>query len=367
MPPRSERPRRSGPSASTVNSMATSTASTSSSLSNSTSNQQDGTMQVNVTALSSALFLAVQKAVQDALQPPPSITTSTNATSTSTVVSAHVPTTASIVQDSIVQATQAIAGTYGGNIVSPSVHSMPTTPLFSSVAIPLGSAVSDKLKSKIWANEFVHLGALLQTAVQQERFTVGLSATGNGNKPQITLEPASAPRKLNSIQQWVTAFHTFMAIYCQKFAGDTAALLKYCETVRAIANKNGNWAYYDEQFRYLRQSAPDRYPWEEVQWELWLEATSVNLPFRPQRGNLPAGRVGRFRQISLVKGTCFNFNNGRFCLGCSFNHICSRCGGKHAARNCSEGGEQPTSSIKPSGTTVASASTREQSSHPRKN
>ena len=249
-------------------------------------------MQVNVTALSSALFLAVQKAVQDALQPPPSITTSTNATSTSTVVSAHVPTTASIVQNSVVQATQAIAGTSGGNIVSSNMHSMPTTPLFSSVAIPFGSAVSDKLKSKIWANEFVHLGALLQTAVQQERFTVGLSATSNGNKPQITLAPASrasAPRKLKSIQQWVTAFHYFFAIYCQTFAVDSAALLKYCEIVRAIANKNGNWPYYDEQFRYLRQSAPDRYRWEEVQWELWLEATSVNLPIRPQRGNLPAG------------------------------------------------------------------------------
>ena len=156
------------------------------------------------------------------------------------------------------------------------------------------------MKSKIWANEFVHLGALLQTAVQQERFTVGLSATGNGNKPQITLEPASAPHKLNSIQQWVTAFHTFMAIYCQKFAGDTAALLKYCQTVRAIANKNGNWAYYDEQFRYLHQSAPDRYPWEEVHWELWLEATSVTCLFVPREVTFPPGESeNRDKSLSL--------------------------------------------------------------------
>ena len=134
-----------------------------------------------------------------------------------------------------------------------------------------------------------------------------------------------------------------MVIYCQRFARDTAALIKYCETIRAIANKNGNWAYYDEQFKYLRQSAPDSYPREEVQWELWLEATSLNLPFRPQRGNLFAGRVGRSRQIPFVKGTCFNFNIGRFCSGCAFStHICSRCGGKHVAKNCSEGGEPPT-------------------------
>ena len=135
-------------------------------------------MQVHAAVLSSALSLAVQKASQDVLRPPPSVTTSTNTALTSTVVSDLVPTTASILQTSLLQATQALAGTSGGSIVSPNVHSMPTKPHFSSVTVPLGSAVSDKIKSKIWANEFVHLGALLQTAVQQERFTVGLSATG---------------------------------------------------------------------------------------------------------------------------------------------------------------------------------------------
>ena len=135
-------------------------------------------MQVHAAVLSSALSLAVQKASQDVLRPPPSVTTSTNTALTSTVVSDLVPTTASILQTSLLQATQALAGTSGGSIVSPNVHSMLTKPLFSSVTVPLGSAVSDKINSKIWANEFVHLGALLQTAVQQEHFTVGLLATG---------------------------------------------------------------------------------------------------------------------------------------------------------------------------------------------
>ena len=31
---------------------------------------------------------------------------------------------------------------------------------------------------------------------------------------------------------------------------------------------------YDEQFRYLRQSAPESYPWDAVHWELWLKATT---------------------------------------------------------------------------------------------
>jgi len=37
---------------------------------------------------------------------------------------------------------------------------------------------------------------------------------------------------------------------------DTPKLMKYCEIVRDIAAKPGDWLYYDEQFRFIRQSAP---------------------------------------------------------------------------------------------------------------
>ena len=36
--------------------------------------------------------------------------------------------------------------------------------------------------------------------------------------------------------------------------------MKYCEVVRDLANKSGDWSFYDEQFRYLRQSSPELYP-----------------------------------------------------------------------------------------------------------
>ena len=37
--------------------------------------------------------------------------------------------------------------------------------------------------------------------------------------------------------------------------------MKYSEIVCDISTKPGDWYFYDEQFRYIRQSAPDQYPW----------------------------------------------------------------------------------------------------------
>ena len=44
--------------------------------------------------------------------------------------------------------------------------------------------------------------------------------------------------------------------------------MKYCEIIRDFSTKPGDWYCCDEQFRYLRQSAPDQYPWDSVHWEL---------------------------------------------------------------------------------------------------
>ena len=51
--------------------------------------------------------------------------------------------------------------------------------------------------------------------------------------------------------------------------------MKYCEVVRDLENKFGDWIFYDEQVRYLRQSPPDLYPCDQIYWELYTNmATS---------------------------------------------------------------------------------------------
>ena len=42
--------------------------------------------------------------------------------------------------------------------------------------------------------------------------------------------------------------------------------------VKDLANRSACWRWYDEQFRYLRQTKPDSYHWEQVQWDLWFQA-----------------------------------------------------------------------------------------------
>ena len=60
--------------------------------------------------------------------------------------------------------------------------------------------------------------------------------------------------------------------------------------------------YYDEQFRFIQQSAPEQYPWEAIHWELWLKAvtnfrpkpqfTLDRAPFRSSSQSFPKAPAG---------------------------------------------------------------------------
>ena len=89
--------------------------------------------------------------------------------------------------------------------------------------------------------------------------------------------------------------------------------MKYCEVVRDIASKPGDWSFYDEQFRYIRQSAPDHYPWDNIHWELWLRAVQifVRVPKSPLiRSPRALGAACRFQ-----KGRVGHFTPGDFAAG----------------------------------------------------
>jgi len=89
--------------------------------------------------------------------------------------------------------------------------------------------------------------------------------------------------------------------------------MKFCETVRDIATRGGDWCYYDEQFCYIRQANPQQYPWDIVHWELWHRAVTFRAnysPFPPDRPN------ARYKgKPSMAKGVCWTLNAGRHCPG----------------------------------------------------
>ena len=298
--------------------------------------QTDQMMSVNIQALSASISVAVKQAVQEALAGTLR-TRSQDDTASSREQLANRAIETSL--ENITQGTQPILSR-DAIVLNPS----PGTPqapkqLFASVAVPLGSRVSSKVKAKIWAHEYIDYGSLLILNPTNQKYALSVSSSGGEfTQPQLTLEPSHTAKKVQSLNQWLSAFSIFVAIYSEKFAQETPKLMKYCEIVRDIAAKPGDWQFYDEQFRYIRQSAPEQFPWDAVHWELWLKAVTN---FRPKT-NVTSDKSStrsRTRQ-SFPKGTCWAFHGGRVCNGCRYEHICYKCGSKHPAPQCPAIGQQ---------------------------
>ena len=204
--------------------------------------------------------------------------------------------------------------------------------IFTSVSVPLTSRVSSNIKVKIWANEFISFGTLLSDSPQEVgKYSLSMTpSVGASSQPHLTLEPCHTSKRITNISQWVSAFTIFVSVYSEKVASHAAQLMKYCDVVRDLASKGGDWHWYDEQFRYLRQSSPEQYPWDQILWELWLRASN---PFRKSQMQPPTNK--RFHSQWFPKGTCWAFHAGKHCAGCQFEHLCFRCGGKHPGGQCS--------------------------------
>ena len=101
-----------------------------------------------------------------------------------------VPTIVPAVQTAI-QSTSAVQPT---NVVEAAVHDdvsqiasgsggevLPQSPLFHSMAVPLGSRISAKIKAKIWAEEFVDCGSLLDPSPNPDKYALPFTAPSRGS------------------------------------------------------------------------------------------------------------------------------------------------------------------------------------------
>lgn len=122
---------------------------------------------------------------------------------------------------------------------------------FRSVAVSLAARVSSKIKAKIWAQEYIDLSFLLSLSPSSNSYSLSLKANNeiSSATPKFFLEPNDKPRRIFYISQWLTAFNTFVAVYTERLPQKAPQLMKYCETVRDIFAKGGDWRFYDDQFR----------------------------------------------------------------------------------------------------------------------
>ena len=122
--------------------------------------------------------------------------------------------------------------------------------------MPLASRIPDKIQSKIWADEYIDLGTLLNTTLPSDfRYNLVVQSSQSASRPVISLEPTQKTKRITTIDQWITAFQTFVAVYTVRFSNKAPAMMKYSETVRDLAVQNAHWRYYDENFRFLRHKA----------------------------------------------------------------------------------------------------------------
>ncbi len=220
------------------------------------------------------------------------------------------------------------------------------------VGSPLGLHVSQQTKEKIWQGAFVDFSLLCHdTSIsaniidKYDSASSDLSLVVEQGK-LVLRKPGVSRKKIESVDVWQSAFHTFMAIFLQKHPFRSAELLKYAEIIRLAANQfpGHGWRLYDEQFRLKLEMIPTR-PWGNLDMELWLTVAAAGVappaaPGSTWSSSFAVQQVNKSKPANFKSRVCFAFNNGQGCFGrvCKFAHQCSKCSSTgHGAYQCRMG------------------------------
>ena len=238
--------------------------------------------------------------------------------------------TVSVVNDAINAAHSRIMGEPQLLPTSTVVTSVVPTQVFLSSSLPIDSRISAKLREKNCNEEYVDFAILLSNPVH-DKYQISFQNSGAGVPASLCLEPVSKPKKILNIEAWQQAFYIFVGIYSQKHPHEAPALMKYGQTIRDLAARGQNWLFYDENFRYLRQTQIGHLPWGAIHGGLWLRSQYAPkaTPSVQNKGS-PKSRLP-----SIPSGFCFKFHHGQFCPGkCGFHHTCFKCKGPHRHTQC---------------------------------
>ena len=166
--------------------------------------------------------------------------------------------------------------------------------LFQSVSLPVDARLSDKLRTKIWGQEYVDFGSLLTNQVLDNQYQITVQNAASDTAPSLCIEPVTKPKKITSIEAWISSFHVFVGVYTKKFPHEAPALMKYGEIIQDLAVRGHNWKFCDDNFCFLRQAHGALLPWDRIHGELWLKGYCFRFHKRPQ---MPSGLCF---QVSLL-------------------------------------------------------------------
>ena len=202
--------------------------------------------------------------------------------------------------------------------------------------------VTEAMKQAIWSNQYIDLNRLVDHKMAQPQ-RVSYEFTGlEGQVPQLT---AKAQRGINTIGQWCDAYMIYLTIYCKKYPDQLDPMTSYLARIKLLHSRGGDFLYYDQEFRYMRQSR--NLPWDEVHSGLWLECRD-RKEANNTNNNRGGGNRGRYsfrgqsnnnsQRIRVPFGHCFAFHNRGECIqsNCPYSHKCFNegCTGSHPIKKC---------------------------------
>ena len=190
--------------------------------------------------------------------------------------------------------------------------------------------VPAELKDRICDGKFVDLADLLKKSFMHGDDQQKLCVVADQDGVLTFRSMRQSSRGALSIDQWTSAFHTYMSVYLARHPTEVQDMLAYMELIREAARDNPMspaWREYDERFRTKKAADPAR-PWAMIDNQLWL-LTVCRPPATDAKQ--PARQTARSDQV------CFNYNKLSGChkQTCSFKHVYSGCGEQeHGILSC---------------------------------
>ena len=226
----------------------------------------------------------------------------------------------------------------GESTFSPSTVDTTNSTIFG---LPVDHHMSEKTRSKVWANEYVDFRDLL---LGEANGLFTLAVHNFNNAPTLSVERRENKQFL-TYAQWSLTFEVFVAIYSKRCPLETPQLMKYASLVRLLHNSGQAWYHYDQCFRQYRALKP--VPWNLIHSEIWCTAT---LPRIKQTGpntlrNKPSTPPFRERPAAASttqpKGFCWSYNTTGTCAAgwprdqtCRHRHVCCYCRASHPECSC---------------------------------
>ena len=119
--------------------------------------------------------------------------------------------------------------------------------LHFATCAPIGQAVKQSIKTKVWEHKYVDLADLLYPS-NSRGYAL---AVHEEEKTALCLEPKK--HKFLSEQDWGAAFDVFIAIYLEKYPSELNEILTYAQHVKDLMHNWANWRMYDSLYRQDRE------------------------------------------------------------------------------------------------------------------